>query len=102
MIALLNRAGKTAEVITEYERLVRLAPGEARYPLELAELYHRRGEKARALALIRRPAGEQSQNSPGGSSQLGSNRISSGEPSSRWIMRSLTIPHPKPDSRAVR
>src|SRR5262249_41992476 len=56
LIALLVRTGRSQEVIKEYERLVTLVPGEARFQLELAELYHRRGEKQKPLPMLRRPS----------------------------------------------
>jgi tetratricopeptide (TPR) repeat protein len=53
LIALLDRAGRDEEVVKQYEALIRVAPGEPRFRIELAERYFKRGDKARALAMLK-------------------------------------------------
>jgi superkiller protein 3 len=55
LVALLERAGKDAEVIAEYRRLIAAAPGEPRYRLELAERLWKSGaEQKEAIAVCER------------------------------------------------
>jgi cellulose synthase operon protein C len=56
LIRLLDRLGESAPALVEYERLIAIAPGEPRYQLELAERLFRRGDRDKALALLRRCA----------------------------------------------
>lgn len=56
LIAVLERSGQAEEVLREYERLQRDAPGEARYYLELAERLDKAGQRQKALAVLARAA----------------------------------------------
>ena len=49
LIQLLENTGRDDEALAQYEAVVRAAPGEARFQLELAERYWRRGEEKKAL-----------------------------------------------------
>jgi tetratricopeptide (TPR) repeat protein/HEAT repeat protein len=51
LIAILERAGRDAEAIEEYQRLCAEAPGDSRYQLELAERYARGGAAGRKKAV---------------------------------------------------
>ena len=53
LISLLERAGRHDDAQAELEKQVRLAPGEPRYMLRLAERYWRAGKRKAALSLLR-------------------------------------------------
>ncbi len=53
LIAVLERTGRDEESLRQYETLVRVAPGEPRFQIELAERVFRKGDRARALALLK-------------------------------------------------
>ncbi len=57
LIALLDRAGRDEEVVRQFEALIRVAPGEPRFRIQLAERYYKRGDKARALGLLKEVGG---------------------------------------------
>ncbi|MCA9668824.1 MAG: HEAT repeat domain-containing protein [Myxococcales bacterium] len=54
LIALLERAGRAKEVISEYRTLAKIAPGEPRYQLELAKRLYRAGKQNEAIAVLER------------------------------------------------
>ena len=54
LIALLENVGRDDEALAQYEAVVAGRPGEARFQLELAERYWRRGEAKKALDALRR------------------------------------------------
>jgi tetratricopeptide (TPR) repeat protein len=54
LIQLLENAGRADEALAQYEVVVRVAPGEARFQLELAERYFRRGDTKRARDVLAR------------------------------------------------
>ena len=56
LIAILERGGVTAEVLSEYEQLIAQAPGDSRGYLELAERQWKVGQKPKALLTLRRAA----------------------------------------------
>ncbi len=53
LISLLERAGRHVDAMRELEKQVRLAPGEPRYLLSLAEKYWRAGQRKKALAQLK-------------------------------------------------
>ena len=57
LIQLLENSGRDDEALAQYEAVVRAAPGEARFQLELAERYWRRGQEKKALDVARAAAG---------------------------------------------
>jgi tetratricopeptide (TPR) repeat protein len=54
LIQILENAGRDDEALAQYEAVVREAPGEARFQLELAERYWRRGDAKRARDALAR------------------------------------------------
>lgn len=56
LIAILERAGTTGEVIQEYQALIAQVPGDARPYVELAERFYKLGQRPEALAWLRRAA----------------------------------------------
>ena len=60
MMALLQQlenSGRDDEALAAYEAVVRAAPGEARFQLDLAERYWRRGQEKKALDTLARLEG---------------------------------------------
>ena len=53
-IALLELTGRTSEALAQVEKVARIAPGDPRFQLELAERYFRAGHRSAALATLRR------------------------------------------------
>jgi tetratricopeptide (TPR) repeat protein len=53
LIALLERGGKEDEVLRQVEQVARVAPGEPRFQIDLAERYLKKGQRQKALALAR-------------------------------------------------
>ncbi len=51
LIALYERTGRDAEVVTEYRRLIASAPGEPRFRIELAERLMKAGERDEAVKI---------------------------------------------------
>ena len=54
LIQLLENSGRDDEALAQYEAVVRAAPGEARFQLELAERYWRRTMEKKALDTLAR------------------------------------------------
>jgi tetratricopeptide (TPR) repeat protein/HEAT repeat protein len=54
LIALLERSGRSKEVITEYRALARRAPGEPKYQIELAKRLYRSGKQKEAVQILER------------------------------------------------
>jgi cellulose synthase operon protein C len=57
LIALLERAGKEDEVLEQVEQVARVAPGEPRFQIDLAERYLKRNQRAKGIALARAISG---------------------------------------------
>ena len=55
LIRLYETIGREEDALRHYEKVIRIAPGEPRFQLELAERYYKRGQRKRALTLLRKP-----------------------------------------------